>query len=587
MRFLAVCLAFFVMPVPGYGVEPEQSAELHALFAEEWQARINRNPFMAVSASVKGHGHRLPDVSPEAQTRSLQADKDFLTRLQSINRASLTPEDQVNYDIFDFVLRSRIDHAAFKPWRIPFLADAGFHMQLASSVEASPASSVQDYEDYITRLAGVGDYFDQQIANMQMGLEDGFSQPQAILAKIAPSFKAHADVTSPADSVFYAPFQHMPASIEQADKDRLMSEGKTVIAETVIPAYQRLNSFFVEDYMALARTTLGAVEMPDGVSYYDQRVKYYTTTGLSAAEVHALGQSEVARIRGEMNGIIESVGFTGSFAAFLEFLRTDPQFYAETPKQLLQEAAWISKRIDEKLPAFFGRLPRMPYGVRAVPEEIAPNYTTGRYWGAIPGKRGGLFMVNTYALDKRPLYSLAALALHEGVPGHHLQNALSKEVQNVPEFRKNLYVNAFGEGWGLYAEKLGIDMGIYETPFENFGRLSYEMWRAGRLVVDTGLHAMGWSRDQAVTFFTENSALSLHNINTEVDRYIAWPGQALAYKMGELKILELRDQAQKALGDQFDIRAFHDAVLENGTLPLSLLQVKIDAYIRKVGADAG
>ncbi len=587
MRFFGVCLVFFLMSLPGYGTEAGQADRLYALFSEEWQERIDRNPFMAVSAGVEGYGDRLPDVSQEAQDRFLQTDRGFLTRLQAIDRASLTQEDQVNYDIFHFVLKSRIDHAAFKPWRIPFLADAGFHIQLASSVEASPVSSVQDYEDYIGRLAGVGNYFDQQIANMRIGLADGFSQPQAILAKIAPSFKAHAGVASPEDSVFYAPFKDMPATIQESDKKRLRAEGLKVVGETVVPAYQRLNSFFVEEYMARARTTLGAVEMPDGASYYDQRVKYYTTTDLSAAEVHALGRSEVARIRGEMDEIIESVGFTDGFAAFLEFLRTDPQFYAETPKELLQEAAWISKRIDEKLPGFFGRLPRMPYGVRAVPEEIAANYTTGRYWGAIPGKRGGLFMVNTYALDKRPLYSLAALALHEGVPGHHLQNALSKEVQNVPEFRKNLYVNAFGEGWGLYAEKLGIDMGIYETPYEHFGRLSYEMWRAGRLVVDTGLHAMGWSRDEAVAFFAENSALSLHNINTEVDRYIAWPGQALAYKMGELKILELRGRAKRALGDRFDIRAFHDAVLENGTLPLSLLEVKIDAYIESAVAEAG
>ncbi|GEQ99151.1 hypothetical protein JCM17844_27880 [Iodidimonas gelatinilytica] len=319
--------------------------------------------------------------------------------------------------------------------------------------------------------------------------------------------------------------------------------------------------------------------MPDGDAYYAMLIRQYTTLDLSAQEIHRIGLSEVARIKSEMEAIIDGLGFEGSFADFLEFLRTDPQFYAKTPQELLNRAAWIAKQADEKLPAFFKTLPRMPYGVRAVPDAIAPNYTTGRYWGPVDGVRGGLYMVNTHALDKRPLYSLPSLTLHEAVPGHHLQIALAREIKDVPEFRRAMYVVAFGEGWGLYTEKLGVDMGIYETPYEQFGRLTYEMWRAGRLVVDTGIHAMGWSREEAVAFFTENSALSLHNINTEVDRYISWPGQALGYKMGELKLLELRARAEKALGDRFDIRAFHDAVLENGSLPLPILEQMIDRYI--------
>lgn len=586
MRFATIIAVFLYLSatdphgVSGVQASPASDA-LHALFDEEWSARLERNPFLAASAGVAGYEDRLPDVSPAAQARFLAEDRAFLARLQAIKRSALIEADQTSYDVFAFVLNSRIDHAAFKPWRIPFLADSGFHMELASSVEAMPAATVADYEAYIARLGAVGDYFDQHMANMRTGLADGFSQPRAILAKIAPAFAALADVDTAEDSAFYAPFMKLPPGLSETEKNRLRAEGYAVVSEIVMPAYRKLNRFFIEEYMPGSRTTLGATDMPDGDAYYNQRVKFFTTTDVTPEAVHALGQVEVSRIRAEMDAVITEAGFRGSFSEFLTFLRTNPQFYAKTPRALLQEAAWISKRIDEKLPAFFKTLPRMPYGVRAVPDEIAPNYTTGRYWDAIPGRRGGLFMVNTYALDKRPLYTLPALALHEGVPGHHLQNALSREILDVPEFRRELYVNAFGEGWGLYAEKLGVEMGVYETPYEHFGRLSYEMWRAGRLLVDTGLHAMGWSRERAVAFFVENSALSLHNINTEVDRYISWPGQALAYKMGELKILELRARAQETLGDRFDIRSFHDAVLENGTLPLSLLEKKINAYIRR------
>lgn len=554
---------------------------LHDLFEEEWASRFERDPLLATWFGIDGYGHLLPDVSPAAQARRLESDKDFIKRLKEIDRNALTAQDRTSYDVFAFVMESRIDYAAFRPWRAPFLADDGFHMELAGLVEATPVDTVADFEAYLQRLSAIGRYVDQQIANMRLGLVEGYSQPQAILANIAPSFAALADVSAPEHSVFYAPFKGMPLAFSQVDKDRLSGEARRVISFVVLPAFQKLHTFFIEEYMPAARTSLGATALPNGDALYDQRVKYFTTTNTTAQAVHALGQKEVARIRAAMQAIIEEVGFEGSFANFLEFLRTDPQFYAQTPRDLLKEAAWISKRIDEKLPAFFGKLPRMPYGVRAVPEDIAPNYTTGRYWDSIQGKRGGLFMVNTYALDKRPLYSLPALALHEGVPGHHLQNALAKEIEGVPRFRQELYISAFGEGWGLYAEKLGEDMEIYETPYERFGRLSYEMWRAGRLLVDTGLHAMGWTRQEAVDFFVENSALSIHNINTEVDRYIAWPGQALAYKMGELKILELRARAETALGAQFDIRAFHDAVLANGTLPLSLLEAEIDAFIAR------
>lgn len=486
----------------------------------------------------------------------------------------------MNADLFGAVLEERLAERAYEPWRIPFVSDSGFHTSATMAIEAIPFKTIKHYEDYLARLSKLDGYVAQNIANMRAGLETGFTMPRAILEKVAPSFKALA-VDRAVDSAFYAPFDTMPESIPETDRARLQKAAMDVLNQRLLPAWRGLYAFFTEDYMPAARDTLGVTSLPDGDAYYAMLIRQYTTLDLSAQEIHRIGLSEVARIKSEMEAIIDGLGFEGSFADFLEFLRTDPQFYAKTGQELLNRAAWIAKQADEKLPAFFKTLPRMPYGVRAVPDAIAPNYTTGRYWGPVDGVRGGLYMVNTHALDKRPLYSLPSLTLHEAVPGHHLQIALAREIKDVPEFRRAMYVTAFGEGWGLYTEKLGVEMGIYETPYEQFGRLTYEMWRAGRLVVDTGIHAMGWSRDEAVAFFTENSALSLHNINTEVDRYISWPGQALGYKMGELKLLELRARAEKALGDRFDIRAFHDAVLENGSLPLPILEQMIDRYIER------
>ena len=373
----------------------------------------------------------------------------------------------------------------------------------------------------------------------------------------------------------------MPASISAKKAKALAAEARALIADAVIPAFRRTHEFMRDDYAAGAADKIGAASLPGGGAYYEALVRYYTTRDdVTADGIHKLGLKEVARIRKEMDGVIRKTGFAGDFAAFLEFLRTDPQFYATTPQQLLERAAFLSKTIDGKLPAFFGKLPRQPYSVEAVPDEIAPNYTTGRYVPAAPGAgRGGRYWVNTYALDKRPLYELPALTLHEAVPGHHLQGALAYEIEGAPEFRKQFYPHAFGEGWGLYAEKLGVEMGVYQTPYDEFGRLSYEMWRACRLVVDTGMHAKGWSRQQAIDFMKDNTALSEHNIAAEIDRYIAWPGQALAYKIGQLKFSELRARAQKQLGAKFDLRRFHDALLGDGALPLSLVEAKIDRWI--------
>ncbi|RMD87851.1 MAG: DUF885 domain-containing protein [Alphaproteobacteria bacterium] len=580
-------LLTFVLIVIGLGSAHAGPADdLHRLFAEEWQWRMASDPLAATMRGIHDHDDRLPDVSPAAQAVRLKALEAYRARLEAIPRAVLDEADRLNADLFAFDLDGRIAEARFRTWRIPFLSDSGFHTEPVFVIEAMRFRDAADYDVYLKRLAALPRYLEQNMANMRLGMREGFTMPRVILDGVAPGFAALAGA-EPEESPFFKPFRNMPETIPEAERSRILGEARRLLAKKVLPAYARLHRFFTDDYMPAARTSIGARDLPDGAAFYRMRIRRFTTLDLSAEEIHKIGLAEVERIRTEMQAVMEKAGFKGKLADFIAFLRRDPRFYAKTPQELLRRAAWIAKTIDGKLPAYFGRLPRMPYGVRAVPPEIAPNYTTGRYWPAIPGVRGGLYMVNTYALDKRPLYALPALTLHEAVPGHHLQVALANEIEGVPEFRKALYVVAFGEGWGLYSERLGEEMGIYETPYEEFGRLSYEMWRAVRLVVDTGIHAMGWTRDEAIAFLRDNTALSEHNVATEIDRYISWPGQALGYKIGEIRIRELRAKAEAALGDRFDIRAFHDAVLENGSLPLPILERRIDAYIaRAAGREA-
>ncbi len=572
-------------PAPAATALPARSGEakaLHELFAEEWDARLARDPLFASDMGVDTYNDALPDVSPESHRLQLDEDRAFLARLEAIDRSALSVDDRLNYDLFDFILRSRVTLAQYRPYLIPILADSGFHMGIQRMSESMPFEQPADYEDYLARLDALGGYFDQHIANMREGLALGVTQPKIILEGIEPSI-AGPIVDDATQSIFFEPFAAMPDHFSAAERERLRAAGAAAIETVVVPAYRRFLAFFTEEYEPGAREQLGRTTFPDGEAWYADLVKYYTTLEDATPDgIHELGLREVARIRAEMDTIIRQVEFEGSFAEFIEFMRTDERFYVDEPEQLLKEAAWIAKQIDGQMPAFFGTLPRLPYGIRAVPLDIAPNYTTGRYWGApIGGRRGGYYMVNTYALDKRPLYTLAALTAHEAVPGHHQQIALSQELTGIPEFRRAFYPHAFGEGWGLYAEKLGMELGIYKTPYDHFGRLSYEMWRAARLVIDTGLHAKGWTREQARQYLAENTALSLHNVQTEVDRYIAWPGQALAYKMGELKILELRARAQQTLGRRFDIREFHDVVLLNGGVTLDVLTRQVDAWIER------
>jgi len=532
---------------------------------------------------IADYNDLLPDMSPDAQQRNLDEDLAYLERLEMIDRSALSQEDQTNYDLFNFVVGHRSTLAKYRQYRMPILSDSGFHMSVQRMYESMTFATLEDYENYMSRLRALGPYFDQNTENMRAGIADGFTQPKIILEGIVSSISGPI-VEQPQDSIFYSPFRTIPAHFSDQDADRLRKEAASVIGETVVPAYQEFLQFFTDEYMPGARDTLGASSLEDGNAYYEDLTRFYTTLDDATPDgIHETGLREVARIRAEMESIIRQVEFDGTFAEFIEFLRTDPQFYVDDPKQLLKEASYIAKKVDGQMPAFFRTLPRLSYGIKAVPDDIAPNYTTGRYWGApIGGKRGGYYMVNTYALDKRPLYTLAALTVHEGVPGHHHQGALRQEIEGVPDFRRAFYPHAFGEGWGLYTEKLAIEMNIYETPYDDFGRLSYEMWRAVRLVIDTGMHYKGWSRERAQNFLADNSALSLHNVRTEVDRYISWPGQALAYKMGELKILELRARAERELGEKFDIRDFHDAILMTGGVTLDILELEIERFIEKV-----
>ncbi len=575
---LRVVVVIFLFIAPAAQAAPAD--DLGALIDEYWANEMVEHPLSATGSGNADYNDRMPAVAPGDHERRAGQATTFAARLEAIDMAALGADDRLNAELLGFILKHDITLAAFDSWRIPFLADTGFHTNFGYVVSSTPFRTEMDYDNYLKRLAGFPAYIDQNIENMRQGLADGFTQPKEILPKILPSFAAQIKDNA-AEHPYFAPFQTMPDAISKRRQKALRKEGEEILNRQVIPAFARLYAFMKDEYLPGARETLGAYDLPNGEAYYTARVRFYTSLDdATAEEIHKLGLKEVARIRTEMAEVIEETGFDGSFAEFLEFLRTDKQFYAQSPEALLERAAWIAKDIDGRLPAYFGKLPRQPYSVEPVPAEIAPNYTTARYIGAAKdADRGGQFWVNTYNHEKRPLYQLAAMALHEAVPGHHLQSALSLEIENAPDFRKDFYPHAFGEGWGLYSEKLGVEMGVYQTPYDNFGRLTWEMWRAARLVIDTGLHAKGWTRDQAVDYLASNTALSLHNVNTEVDRYIAWPGQALAYKMGELTLWELRAKAEKELGDDFDIRAFHDAVLNGGGLPLEVLRAQIDIYI--------
>ena len=572
------------------GVECTLEDTLAYLISDWENGERNANPFALAERGDRAALRRLPDVGDQARADA-QARLDATKRRHTALRrtpgfVSLDDTERLNYEILGFVLDQRLRLAPFDDTRLPFVNDSGFFNQMSYVSRQTRFEQVDDYEAYAARLTQLPRYFAQHRANMRRGMEDGYTASADILPGVIDVVETLAQ--GPAeDHPLFAPFLTFPDMIDETDQARLRALGEAAVATSVLPAYSELLEFLRTEYAPLARPTVGIGSNEQGRDYYRALVRNFTTLNLSPDDVHEMGLREVSRIRAEMDKVIAETGFDGTFAEFLEFLRTDPQFYAKTEEDLLRQAAWLAKRLDGRMPEFFGALPRLPYGVIKVPDEIAANYTTGRYWSGSPETgRAGFYVVNTYDLTQRPLYNLPALTAHEGVPGHHHQIALAQELENLPEFRQSLYVTAFGEGWGLYAEKLAAEMGLYDTPYERFGQLTYEMWRACRLVVDTGMHWRGWTREQAEDCFLSNSALSRSNIRTEVDRYISWPGQALAYKVGELKILELRARAESALGDDFDIRAFHDAVLQNGSLPLSILERQIDRYIASARREA-
>ena len=563
---------------------PGPKAALDEIFNQEWETRLAENPLLATSAGRNEWNHLLPSVSAEDQERRATIARDFLDRLSQIQRPERGTQDRINYDIFERQLRDGIADFEFGAYEIPINADSGFHISFARLPNQMPFDTARDYENYIARLKAFPKYVEQQVGNMRRGLDRGMTIARVVLEGYEVTIDSHV-VEDPEASVFYKPFARFPASVPPSDHERIRNSGKEAIRQAVVPGYQAFLDFMTGEYEPRARTTIGASELPNGTEYYQEQVRHFTTLDITADEVHQLGLSEVERIQAEMNQVIEEAGFEGDFAEFLEFLRTDPRFYAETPEQLLKEASYIAKKMDARLPSLFKRLPRLPYGVAPVPDHLAPKYTGGRYVSApAGGSEPGYYWVNTYALQNRPLYVLEALTLHEAVPGHHLQHAIAEELEGLPNFRRYLYLSAFGEGWGLYSERLGIEAGFYTDPYSNFGRLTYEMWRACRLVVDTGMHAKGWTRRRAMDYLAARTALSLHEIRTETDRYIAWPAQALSYKMGELTIRRLRGEAEQALGSRFDLREFHDLVLSNGAVTLPILEDVVRASIEGGGA---
>ena len=556
--------------------------QLEELLADYWSYTLQESPTLATRAGVNDFNHLLPQVSPVDQARKLRSEEAFQERLNSIDRDSLNRDNQVNYDLLDWELGRSIDGMRLNTSRIPFNTFSSFFSGALRASFGINMNTEEDYRDYIARIEEFPRYFNENIENMRQGIRDGFVLPKIIIGGVLPTVQAQV-YDNPDDSSLADPILDINERLPEAVRTQIINDTRSAIQTYAIPSFRQLVTFLEEEYYPAATEGIAATDLENGEEYYSHQIRVYTTrTDLTADDIHEIGLSEVTRIRSEMDALIEESGFEGSFGEFTEFLRTDPQFYAETAEELLQAASFVAKKIDYRMPEFFGRLPRTPYGVVPVPDEIAPNFTTAAYnYAVVGGTRGGAYWVNTYALDQRPLYELPALTAHEAVPGHHQQNAIASEIEGVPEFRKVLGYSAFGEGWGLYSEKLAIDMDIYENEYEHFGRLSYEMWRACRLVIDTGIHAKGWSRQQALDYLGDNTSLSQANIRAEVDRYITWPGQALAYKLGEMKILELRARAETELDDRFDIREFHDVVLGQGALPLDLLERVVNQYIEE------
>jgi uncharacterized protein (DUF885 family) len=573
MKKLLLAAALAGLASPAFAQDSLQS-----IIKDHWAWTLEQSPTFATSLGVRDYDDRLGDSSLAAYKAAVEDQKGFLARLEALDEDSLQGDERVNYDLLTLDLKNEIEASAFGGKYLAITNRYGPHTFLTGLPDDLPFFTAADYDSYVKRLNAAPAYIDGVIERLSKGVDTGWVQPCASMAGYEKTIRFHV-VDKPADSAMMRPFDAKPAAIPAKDWKRLQAAAGRAVTEKAIPAIARFADFYEKTYAPACRKEIGASSLPDGRAYYDFRAALFTTTPMTADQIHALGLKEVARIRKEMDATVKAAKFEGGFKAFQEFLRTDPQFYAKTPQELMEKNSLVAKKIDGELPKLFGRLPRMPYTLKEIPADTAEGTTTAYYEPpAGDGTRAGVYRVNTSKLDTRPLYEVEALTLHEAVPGHHFQIALSQEL-DLPDFRKYGGFTAFIEGWGLYAESLGLDAGFYKDPYSNFGRLSYEMWRACRLVVDTGIHAKGWSRQQAIDFMKENTALSEHNITAEVDRYISNPGQALAYKIGQLKFKELRERAATALGPKFDLRRFHDAALENGAIPLSALEGAIDRWI--------
>ncbi len=577
-KFFMIATAAILLAGQPDSAKADAASDLHQLFAESWERTLRENPTFASSLGDLRYNRQWPDVSLGGIATSHAEDRRDLARLMQIDRSALSDTDQTNYDLFMRRSQDQVKAYRFRRFLLPMNQRGGIQTadQLADRLNFDDTKA---YEDWIARLRSFDLYMDQTIKLMRRGIKEGRIHPTIIMQRVPAQIAAQL-VDEPSDSSFFAPFLNMPENISERRQTKLKIRAREAIRRMVLPSYLRLAKFIQKSYLPMTRDQVGAYAQPDGEAFYQYRVEHYTTTSLTADEIHEIGLLEVARIREEMMKIIEIVNFSGSFDDFLEFLRTDPQFYYDNPEELLAAYVAITKRIDPEVHRLFDPLPKAPYVVKPIPSAIAPDTTTAYYSPpAADGSRPGTYYVNLYRPEVRPKYEMEVLSVHEAVPGHHLQIALAQELGELPAFRRFGGFTAFVEGWGLYSESLGGDLGLYADPYSDFGRLTYEMWRAVRLVVDTGMHAKMWSRQRAIDFFKANAAKTEHDIVNEIDRYISWPGQALAYKIGELKIKQLRRQSQDALGDGFDIKHFHNAVLSRGAVPLDVLERQIDAWI--------
>jgi uncharacterized protein (DUF885 family) len=571
---VGVAVVMFAAAVPAVAATKSggsADAKFKALYTSEWKWREDQ--FASGEDNVKEIVDHLPKVDAATQQMRLRYWEDVLKQLNAIPRGKLSAANQVNYDVYKPQLEVLVADQKFREYEAPANSDTTFWTDLGYTARQD-FKKLKDYQSWIKQMRDIPRYFHEQIDVMRAGLKRGFTPPQVTLMGRDASI-TNVTKAKPEDSLFYEPFKTMHG-VTPDDQAKLRVEAVEVIATIVQPAYGELLKFWNEAYVPGARTALAAESLPDGKAYYRQQIIEYTTLDMSPAEIHALGESEVAKLHQQMVDVMAQTGFKGDFPAFLQFLRTDPQFAAKTPQELLDKAAWIAKTFDGKAATWFGRLPRARFAIKPVPDDLAPFYTSGR-------GGPGVYLLNTYDLPHRPLYNLTALTLHESAPGHAFQIPLAAEDKTLPDFRRYSYISAYGEGWALYCEWLGDEMGMYQTPYDRFGMLGYQIWRAVRLVVDTGLHSQGWTRERAIQYMHDYTALPEHEIETEVDRYIAWPGQALSYYLGEMTIRKVRAKAEAALGPKFNIRAFHDTVLQLGSVPMPVLEARIDRFIKDGG----